>query len=422
MNYFPYLIFLTALSSLGLTLLCVIYLLDYANVNSRQKIMVIRVGLLLIGFSPVIFNFLKLFTLRTVEIVIPWKITYQPTVATAHAVMADLQIQWPFYFLIAYGVGLVVMLSRILSSYVSARRQLEGSIPAVIQEYPVLLNEHVQSPMGFGFPVARIYLPADAEKKWTSRELQMILAHEKSHIDRYDSLWKLWSLVVQAILFFVPWSYALHKKFELEMEIFCDEKTCIETHSNTQEYGRLLLAIVSIQPQNLIFTNMTDSTIKRRLIAMKAKKMKRPLLVSICSVFILLTGSATIAMTSGMTEKETVFKLTSKFYDNGTLVSSPQIVTLADHKATIQIADNISTKDNHLSMSGNSLKLELIPRDVLSRSNDAIGVNYDIQYQNGKEKLHSKNQIVVKPKQESTIRFSSTSGHAYEFRIVAERQ
>jgi hypothetical protein len=340
-----------------------------------------------------------------------------------HAASVAPQIQWSLYIFVAYSIGFFMMLSRILFSYMSAKKQLAASVAAEIHGYNVFLNHRIQSPLSFGFPIAKIYLPADAETRWTPREIQLSLAHEKSHVNHHDSLWKLISLVVQAMLFFVPWSYMLHKKLELEMEIYCDEKTCAGTGASTQEYGSLLLAMTCIHPQNLIFTNITDSTLKRRIIAMKSIKIKRPLLISIFSAAIITAGSAAIAMASGITGEKTVFEISSKIYMDGELISSPHIKVQANHRAFIIMGDRTMVKDNQFSATGHVLRVEVIAtNETKSGPQDPISMRYDVRYHDGKEKIHFKPQMVVLPNQEGKVSFSSESGHVYELRVIAERK
>jgi len=221
---------------------------------------------------------------------------------------------------------------------------------------------------------------------------------------------------VQALLFFVPWSYWLHRKFELEMEMVCDEKTCIETGANVHEYGSLLLAMASIQPQNYIFNNMTDSTIKRRFIAMKSKSIKRPFLLSILSAALLFAGSTVIATTSEMADKNSAYKIRSKLLIDGKLVSSPVIIAYAKQKALIVISNNNQAESQSLSMG-------LVARDIAKfERNDAIEISYDIELKNDKETMHLTPHVIVSPNQEGRISISSDSGHLYEMYVLAKRE
>lgn len=407
MNDYPYLVFLLSLSGFSFIIFIFLRILDFVSATAKQKMTVLKTGIILISILPVTFSLLRLFSWHTFLITLKGEFINQLP-ALLSIPLSESKINWSSYVFSIYRFGVLLMLLRILFSYLSARRKLIDSIPEVIQKQLVFINKHIKSPLSFGLPVAKIYFPSDMKERFSLREIQISLAHEKNHLKRNDSLWKLFSLFAQALLFFVPWAYYLHRRLELEMEIFCDERTCIETNANINEYGNLLLAMTCIQSQNLIFTNITDSTLKRRFLAMKSKKIKRPLLTSLCCAMLLLTGSATIAMTSGMIEKK-FFRITTKIIVDGKLVSSPQILAKENQEASIVIANNAQ-----------GLKMKLVANN--DAKNNAIEINYDIEYKNGKDEMRANPQMIVMPSQEGTIRIASDSGHSYEMKVIAERQ
>jgi beta-lactamase regulating signal transducer with metallopeptidase domain len=410
MSYFSHILLLILLSMFSIAILTLLRILDFANITSRQKIIVIKVGLVMISIAPLIFTILRCLSPHAFAITLPVQFINELSASAIPITSSNSEIDWTFYIFIAYVSGLLIMLLRILLSYFSASKQLAGSRLSIIQEQSVFLNAHIQSPLSFGFPIAKIYFPANIEETWTAREIEMCLAHERAHLEQFDPLWKLISHIVQALLFFSPASYLLHRRFELEMEILCDEKTCAKTNAEVKEYGSLLLAMTCVQPHNLIFTNITNSTLKRRLLAMKSKNTHRPFLISVLSIALFLAGGTAIATTAGVFVKESIFKITSKIFIDGKLVSSPQIVANANQKASIVL----SNKDG-----GQGLRIELIAKDVAKHN---IRINYDIQYTNGEEKMHSKPEVVVIPNQEGIIRIASDSGHLYEMKVIAERE
>ncbi len=416
MSYLQFLYFLACLSGINLLTLVLVRILDFVYVISRQKIILIKISLVVMLFAPLIFALLSLSSWQVLKISVPGQFTNQLS-SPQSVILSGYQMNWAFYIFLVYVMGFLMMLSQILFSYVSARKKLRSSFQAVIQGQSVFLNKHINSPLSFGFPKAKIYFPSDSEQKWTPREIQMSLSHEKNHVNQNDSLWKLLSLIVQASLFFVPWAYSLHRKLELEMEIFCDEKTCIEASADINEYGGLLIAMTCVQPVNLIFTNMTDSTLKKRLLAMKSKTIKRSFLISALSTVLVISCATAIAMTSGITDKnESSFKITTKLFIDGKLVSSPVLFTLENKKALIVMAD---TND----ADAQGLRIELVARnDSQHGMNDPIRINYDIQYSNGAEKMHSNPQVVVMPHQQGRINISSDSKHSYDMYILAERE
>lgn len=147
---------------------------------------------------------------------------------------------------------------------------------------------------------------------------------------------------------------------------------------------------------------------------MKSRTIKRPFLISILSAALLLAGSTSIATTSGVTEKKSVFDIKSKIFIDGKLVSSPRVVTRANQLASIIISNKSVSED---------LRMEVIARDAaMPGSKDAIGMNFDVQYKNGNEKMHSKPELLLLPNQEGRIRISSESGHVYEMYVLAVRE
>jgi hypothetical protein len=407
MNDYQNLVFLFTLSGFSLIIFILLRILDFASATAKQKMMVLKIGIIFIAISPVVFILLRLLSWHTLLITLKNDFINQLP-ALVSVPLSESKINWSSYVFDIYGFGVFLMLLRILLSYLSARKILIDSIPDIIQKHLIFRNKHIKCPLSFGLPIAKIYFPSDINDRFSSREIQMSLAHEKNHLIQNDPLWKLFSLFAQSLLFFVPWSYYLHRRLELEMEIFCDERTCIETNANINEYGNLLLAMTCIQSQNLIFTNITDSTLKRRFLAMKSKKIKRPFLTSICCAMLLLTGSATIAMTSGVIEKN-YFRITTKIIVDGKLVSTPQILAKENQQASITINNNAQ-----------KFKMQLLAKN--DAKNNAIEINYDLEYKNGKEEMRTNPQIIVIPNQESVIRIASDSGHSYEMKVTAERQ
>jgi len=149
---------------------------------------------------------------------------------------------------------------------------------------------------------------------------------------------------------------------------------------------------------------------KGRLFAMKTKNTHRPLSRSMLGIVLFLTGGTAIATTAGVPIKESIFKITSKIFIDGKLVTSPQIVAKANQKASIVLSGTDG---------GQGLGIESVAKDL---SKDNIEISYDIQYTDGEEKMHFKPKLVVTPNQEATMRIASDSDHSYEMKVIAERQ
>lgn len=410
MNYASILIFLVILSLVNLAILISVYILDLANVVSRQKIIFIRTALTITIMTTLIFCIAQVFYYHGVKIILPVNIINRLPVNPVLTAATQSSTDWTFYLLIAYSAGLFTTLSKIVLSYFKAVKQLSNSDACRIQGHLVFLSKNIQTPMSFGLLKAKIYLPFNIHTKLADREIEMCLAHEQIHINQNDFIWKLLSLIVQALLFFAPWVWLLHRKFELEMEIFCDTATRIKTNASIQEYGGLLLSMASNQSNHFIFTNIQTPTLIRRVLAMKEKSTHRPFLQTTLSLILLFTGGTAIATSNVLLMDKSMFKITSKIFIDGNLVSSPQIVTYANQKASITLADSNGSQ---------RLKISLIANDI---PQNKIKVSYDIQYRNGHDSIQTQPVMILVPGKEAVINIVSNSGHSYELKVIAKRQ
>lgn len=214
---------------------------------------------------------------------------------------------YSFYIFIAYIVIVSALLCHILYSYLGARKQLSGSVKVAILGKTVFLNKAINSPLCFGVFKGKIYFPYNYLEIWTKREIELSLAHEEIHQTQYDPFWILLSLTLRSFLFFLPCAYILHRRFKLEIEICCDQSTCAKTNADIKEYSNLLLAMVCNQQHNFIYANIRNSNLKRRLIAMKSKKITRPFLSGTLAFLLLSSAGAAIAEANVISIKKILF-------------------------------------------------------------------------------------------------------------------
>lgn len=152
MNYFSIIIFLGTLSILNLFILISLQILGFANATSKQKIICVRTGLIIICLAMLIFYISQLFSFHTLEIILPYNLINQLPSNSIISLTNQSSINWSFYIFIAYTVGFLIMLFRILLSYLKSYKQLSCSTQCNIQGQTVFLNENILSPLSFGFP------------------------------------------------------------------------------------------------------------------------------------------------------------------------------------------------------------------------------------------------------------------------------
>jgi beta-lactamase regulating signal transducer with metallopeptidase domain len=415
MNALSYTLYLALFLSFSLGLYFVSNVLDLLKMTASHKLLVLKAGLLLLALSPFIFLLLSATATKTIEIKMP-NLYIDPSAAIP-ALLPPMQqkVYWPLFLSIGYAVGISIVVTNLVRNYFITQKWLSNSTAVELLGQAVLLSPNITSPLSFGFFQPQIYFPQNVQRSWKSREIQLGLNHEQNHIVRRDPLWKLISLFVRSLLFFAPWMYVIHRKLELEMEILCDETTCLVTQSSTEEYGSLLLSLVcKNEDKNLLLTNITDSTIKRRIVSMKSRKIQRPIFAAFLSSTLLLGGVAAIAATSGVAEKKSVFKISSAIFINGKEVSSPRVIVTANEKA--QISQKSDTN-------GDELQMELVANDVnMPNLKNGIGLNFDIHYRMGEIKGHAAPQVILAPNEEGTIKIGGDDGQLFEMRIKAERE
>lgn len=301
MNYFTSIIFISLLSIINGFLSISLYTLDCTNAASNNKIILIKTGLVIQFLTILIFGIINIFKSNTFKIILTEnEYINQFANSYSYAEQSIQHINLPFYMFMVYTIIVTILIIRILFSYLAAYKQLYPSTRSTLLGHTVFLNKNINSPLCFGIPKGKIYFPSHSEKNWSTREIELSLTHEKIHQAQNDPFWKLFSLILRSFLFFAPWSYILHRRFELEMEIFCDESTRHQTQADINEYSHLLLFMLNNQHHNHIHANLKNSNLKRRFIAMKSKNITRPFLSTVLSFVILLTAGAVIASTNSI--------------------------------------------------------------------------------------------------------------------------
>ncbi|WP_442508631.1 SUMF1/EgtB/PvdO family nonheme iron enzyme [Novipirellula sp. SH528] len=144
------------------------------------------------------------------------------------------------YLLIAYALGVALMLARFGMSIVGSSRLrrtlqpiidsklrniiVEQSLGLGLKRIPVVaLCQRVSVPMVVGIMKPMILLPPALLCGLDPNQLAAILSHEMAHIRRYDLLVNLLQRIVEALLFFHPVTWWISRRIRIERENCCDE-------------------------------------------------------------------------------------------------------------------------------------------------------------------------------------------------------
>jgi hypothetical protein len=86
----------------------------------------------------------------------------------------------------------------------------------------VLVSDRVETPLCFGVLRPTVVLPRSLAMTGSADELRWALAHEFEHLTRGDPRTAVWVGVGRAVLFFVPWFWAVRRELGLAQEYLAD--------------------------------------------------------------------------------------------------------------------------------------------------------------------------------------------------------
>ena len=98
----------------------------------------------------------------------------------------------------------------------------------------------IKSPVSWGFINHFILLPESASN-WTEDRLSNVIAHELSHIERFDWLSLILGRIVLAMYWFNPLVWFAFKKMNEEAELACDDAVVLE--QDNAEYAQTLVSL-----------------------------------------------------------------------------------------------------------------------------------------------------------------------------------
>ena len=158
--------------------------------------------------------------------------TFAPNPATS---ANPLQILIPVAGM-AWIAGIAIMLIYTAISYFLLRRKVAT---AVLLRKNIYQSENVDSPFVLGIIKPKVYLPF----RMDGQNLEHVIAHEESHIQRKDHWWKPFGFVLLALHWFNPLMWLAYVLLCRDIELACDEKVIKEMdNENRADYTQALVA------------------------------------------------------------------------------------------------------------------------------------------------------------------------------------
>ncbi len=139
-------------------------------------------------------------------------------------------------FTIIWIVGVVVLLAYTVISYLRVKEKVRT---AVLMRENIFRSDMVVSPFVFGLIKPKIYLPFHMNEK----DMELVIAHEQSHVYRKDYLWKPLGFLLLAIHWFNPIMWLGYVLLCRDIELACDEKVIREFDVEQKaDYSQALLS------------------------------------------------------------------------------------------------------------------------------------------------------------------------------------
>lgn len=135
--------------------------------------------------------------------------------------------------------GAAFLLGYSVVSMLRLRRRLVGAVP-LEGEKGVWLADHIPSPFVLGVFRPRIYLPSELP----AGERDYILLHERTHIRRFDHIFRALAWLALAVHWFNPLVWAAFHLAGRDMEMSCDEAVLSRMGGNIRaDYSTSLLRL-----------------------------------------------------------------------------------------------------------------------------------------------------------------------------------
>jgi multidrug efflux system membrane fusion protein len=148
---------------------------------------------------------------------------------------------WASAALLVYTAAAGALLLRLCLGLLLSLRLLRDSRPAGLATEGAEIREsdQVAAPVTLGILRPAIVLPADWPQ-WTVAMRDAVLAHEASHIRRFDPAVQLLSAVHRALLWYSPLSWFLHNRIVRVAEEASDD-AALSVHCDRASYAEFLL-------------------------------------------------------------------------------------------------------------------------------------------------------------------------------------
>lgn len=185
------------------------------------------------------------------------------------------------YLVAAYLIGFIIQVLILCNSYLKLRQLKYTGLDSIPKEWNLLFNKskeslqiskrvsiflskHISVPLTVGFLKPFVLFPVAFVNNLNTTQVEAIILHELAHIKRQDYLFNLLKVVMETILFFNPFVWALSKMIEKERENACDDMV-LKQISTPIHYAKALVELEELRMKNTPALSMAATGNKNHL-------------------------------------------------------------------------------------------------------------------------------------------------------------
>jgi multidrug efflux system membrane fusion protein len=167
-----------------------------------------------------------------------------PPIVLSHRIQGARRFDWWEAAEVAYGLVAVALLVRLFVGLAMSLRLLRRSQSTgeSIDGIEIRESDGVSAPVTLGIVRPAIVLPVDW-RRWDAARLNVVLAHERSHVRRFDPAVQLLSAAHRALLWVSPMTWFLHKQIVRTAEEASDD-AALAAHEDRALYAEVLIGFM----------------------------------------------------------------------------------------------------------------------------------------------------------------------------------
>ncbi len=167
----------------------------------------------------------------------------------------------------------------------------------------IYLSKKVKEPISFGFLHPAVYLPDSIKESGEPEQIRAILIHECMHIQRFDTVKKLFVYFVFCFHFWNPLMWIALKLYQKDLEMACDEAVLGTGVCSAREYAKVLLEFSMKRSGLNVFPAFGESDTESRM-KNALKKKQKSLWITVIFVVVMFIAISVFFIRPAITQKE----------------------------------------------------------------------------------------------------------------------